>query len=154
AILPCWYLMVPDKATLDRYSAPATRQWQAVAELLTKGLDQLPKSAAIAVIIGAGLGIALPLIERLVPRGARAYFPSAMGLGLSWVIPFSNALSFAIGALITWLWGALHRRSRDDYNVPIASGLIAGESLAAGLIAMLATAIGLIGQATATHAAP
>jgi uncharacterized oligopeptide transporter (OPT) family protein len=149
AILPCWYLMVPDKATLDKFSAPATRQWQAVAEILTKGVDQLPMSAVYAIMIGGALGFALPIIERMIPKSARPYFPSAMGLGLSWVIPFSNALSFALGATITWFWGLVGRRSRDTFNIPIASGLVAGESLAAGLIAMLATAIGLLGASAA-----
>ncbi len=144
AILPCWYLMVPDRDALDKFPAPATRQWQAVAEILTKGVDQLPSSAILAICIGAGIGIALPIIERRVPARVRPYMPSAMGLGLSWVIPFSNALSFALGALIVWLWGRVHSTSKESFYIPIASGLIAGESLAAGMIAMLATAFGLL----------
>lgn len=146
AILPCWYLMVPTKAALDKYTAPATRQWQAVAEILTKGLDRLPQSAVIAIIVGAALGIAFPLIERKLPKSAKPYFPSAMGLGLSWVVPFSNALSFSVGAAIAWLWGLVHKRSHDSFKIPIASGLVAGESLALGVIAMLATAIYLLEQ--------
>jgi uncharacterized oligopeptide transporter (OPT) family protein len=70
-----------------------------------------------------------------------------MGLGLSWIIPFSNALSFAVGATVAWLWGLMHRRTRDDFCIPVASGLVAGESLAAGLVAMLATAMGLYAAA-------
>ncbi|MBI5864190.1 MAG: OPT/YSL family transporter [Planctomycetes bacterium] len=148
AIIPCWYLMIPDKEALQSYPAPATNQWRAVAELLTKGIDQLPESARIAIVIGALIGVALPLIERTVPRKVRPYFPSAMGLGLSWVIPFNNALSFAVGATIPFIWGLISRRTRDSYSVPVASGLVAGESLIQGVIAMLATAIGIaqIGQ--------
>ena len=43
------------------------------------------------------------------------------------------------------VWGALHRRTHEEYYVPVASGLIAGESLVKALLAMLATAIGLVG---------
>jgi hypothetical protein len=41
----------------------------------------------------------------------------------------------------------MHRRTRDDFCIPVASGLVAGESLAAGLVAMLATAMGLYAAA-------
>ncbi len=143
AMIPCWYLMIPNKEALEKFPAPATNQWRAVAELLTQGIDQLPLSARWAILIGGLVGVALPVAERLLPRRARPWFPSAMGLGLSWIIPFSNSASFAIGALIAWAWGRVNRSTRDAYNIPIASGLVAGESLIQGLIAMLATAIGL-----------
>ena len=68
-----------------------------------------------------------------------------MGLGLGWVIFFSNALSFAIGSIIGWLWRRFHQRSEKIYMLPLASGLIAGESILKALLAMLATAIGLAG---------
>ena len=34
--------------------------------------------------------------------------------------------------------------SQDTFNVPIASGLVAGESIMKALLAMLATALGLL----------
>ena len=58
---------------------------------------------------------------------------------------FSNAFSFAIGAVIAALWGAIHRKSQQTFNVPIASGLIAGESLLKAILAMLATIVGIAG---------
>ncbi len=67
-----------------------------------------------------------------------------MGLGLAMVIPFNNALAFAIGAVITWIWTRCHAKTADDYNVPIASGLVAGESLVAAIIAILCTLAGFI----------
>jgi uncharacterized oligopeptide transporter (OPT) family protein len=142
AIVPAWYLLIPDAAALEKYPLPATQTWVAVARVLSSGLESLPVTARIAILVGALVGVALPVLEKLFPR-ARPWLPSAMGLGLGWVVFFSNALSFAIGALIAWAWSAVHRRSHDAYNVPIASGLIAGESLLKALLAMLATAIGL-----------
>lgn len=146
AIVPIWFLMVPNKAALDKFAAPSTRTWEAVARVLTKGIDQLPDSAKVAILIGAIVGIAIPLVERLIPAKYRQYLPSAMGLGLSWVIPFSNAIGFAIGAVLGKLWEVVHRKSSDDYAISLSSGLIAGESLIKAIIAMAATAIGLLGK--------
>jgi hypothetical protein len=50
-----------------------------------------------------------------------------------------------IGAVIADVWAALHKRTHDIYNIPIASGLVAGESLLKALLAMLSTALGLLG---------
>ncbi len=70
--------------------------------------------------------------------------PSAMGLGLAWVMPFANSLSFAIGAVLAGIWSRLHKKASDLYYVPVASGLIAGESLVAALIAIACTVVGLL----------
>ncbi|MBI1189532.1 MAG: OPT family oligopeptide transporter [Tepidisphaera sp.] len=146
AIVPIWFLMVPNRAALEKFAAPSTKAWEAVARVLTKGIDQLPDSAKVAILIGAIVGIALPLIERAVPAKYRQYLPSAMGLGLSWIIPFSNAIGFAIGAVLGKLWELFHRRSSDEYSISLASGLIAGESLIKAVIAMAATAAGLLSK--------
>lgn len=143
AIVPAWYLMVPDKATLDRYPLPATQQWVAVAQLLTQGVHMLPGSARMAILIGAFLGVLLPVLTAVLPRNASKFLPSAMGLGLSWVIPFTSAFAFFIGATLTEIWTLISPRHADRYNIPVASGLIAGESLFKALVAMSATAIGM-----------
>ncbi|MFN0058512.1 MAG: OPT family oligopeptide transporter [Planctomycetota bacterium] len=143
AIVPVWFLMVPNLAVLDKYAAPSTRTWEAVARVLTKGFDYLPASAKWALVIGSLVGIGLTIIEKFTPAKYRTYVPSAMGLGLSWVIPFNNALGFLIGALVVWIWEVMHRQSSDKFAVPLASGLIAGESLVKAIIAMAATLVGM-----------
>jgi OPT family oligopeptide transporter len=143
AIVPAWYLMVPDKARLEAFNPPATNMWKAVADLLTQGIHLLPRSALYAIVIGALVGILLPMIEKLLPK-FRAYMPSAMGLGLAWVIPFQNSLSFAIGAVIVWAWSKINSKSESDFSIPIASGFVAGESLVAAFIAIGATLIGFL----------
>ena len=143
AVVPAWFLMVPTKAKLEAFNPPATNMWRAVAQLLAGGgLDQLPPSAKAAIVAGALVGMLLPLLAWLLPRAA-PYLPSAMGLGLAWIMTYSNCQSFAIGAVIIWLWGRVHTRTADAYGVPLASGLIAGESIIKALIAMAATAVGL-----------
>jgi uncharacterized oligopeptide transporter (OPT) family protein len=143
AVVPAWYLMVPTKEKLEAFNPPATNMWRAVAELLAGGgFDQLPPSAKMAIVVGALVGVCLPLLGKLLPKAA-PYLPSAMGLGLSWVMVYSNCQAFAIGAVIVWIWTKLHARTADGYSVALASGFIAGESLIKALIAMAATAVGL-----------
>ena len=103
----------------------------------------LPHTAIVAIVVGGILGVALPVAGQLFPK-AHPYLPSAMGLGLSWVMVFENTLSFAIGAVIVAIWSKIIRRNSDLYYVPIASGLIAGESLVAALIAIACTVVGLL----------
>jgi uncharacterized oligopeptide transporter (OPT) family protein len=143
AIVPAWYAMVPNKAALEAFNPPATYMWKAVADLLTQGLHMLPVTAIWAIVIGALVGVALPVAGKLFPK-AEPYLPSAMGLGLSWVMVFQNSLSFAIGAVLVAAWKRLNQKGSDLYYVPVASGLIAGESLVAALIAIACTVVGLL----------
>ena len=143
AIVPAWYAMVPTKQALEAFNPPATYMWKAVADLLTQGLHMLPVTAIWAIVIGALIGVALPVAGKLFPK-AESYLPSAMGLGLSWVMVFENSLSFAIGAVLVAVWNWLNKKGAENYYVPIASGLIAGESLIAAIIAIACTVVGLL----------
>ena len=142
AVVPAWYLMFPTKAVLESYNPPATNMWKAVADLLTQGVQMLPRTALWAIAVGSLVGILLPVLEQLFPK-ARRFMPSAMGLGLSWVITFQNSFSFAIGAIIVEVWTRFRPKNAGIYSVPIASGLVAGESLVAALIAIGCTLVGL-----------
>jgi uncharacterized oligopeptide transporter (OPT) family protein len=136
AVIPVWYLMVPNRAVLDSYNPPATLLWYAVAEALAGGIQTIPLSARWAIVIGALIGVALALTEHLFPK-ARRFLPSAMGLGLAGVITFSSALGFLIGAIIASRWIGRDPKAYEDKIVPVASGAIAGESLAAAGVAVL-----------------
>jgi uncharacterized oligopeptide transporter (OPT) family protein len=138
AIVPAWYLMVPDKDALQTFPLPATEMWRAVAVALSKGLDTISPSARYAVVVGAIIGTALPVVGALFPGAAR-FLPSGVGLGLAWVVPFYTSVGFTIGALSAWLWGKLHKRTAEVYTFPIAAGFIAGESIILALMAMSAT---------------
>src|SRR5215472_6150250 len=81
AVVPAWFALVPNKQALEAFNPPATNMWKAVADLLTQGVQMLPQTARWAIVIGALVGLALPLAEKLLPK-ARPYLPSAMGLGL------------------------------------------------------------------------
>jgi uncharacterized oligopeptide transporter (OPT) family protein len=143
AIVPAWYAMVPNKAALEAFNPPATNMWKAVADLLTQGVHMLPRTAIWAIVIGALVGVALPVAEKLFPK-AKPYLPSAMGLGLSWVVVFENSLSFAIGAVLVAIWGRLNKKQSDVYATPVGAGFIAGESLVAALVAIACTIVGML----------
>ena len=143
AVIPAWYLLVPNKAALEAFNPPATSMWYAVAQALAQGPKVIPTSALYAIAIGAIVGIGLPLLEAAFPK-ARRFLPSAMGLGLAFVVTFQNSLSFFIGALIANRWAARNAKSADEYVVPVASGIVAGESLAAAGFAVGVAALDLL----------
>ncbi len=136
AVVPAWYLMVPNKATLEAFNPPAANMWRAVAEALSQGIQYVPISARWGILIGGTVGILLALLDHFAPK-LRQFTPSAMGLGLSWVVPFQNSFSFFIGALIASLWSKRSHRNATLFMIPVASGAIAGESLACAIIAMI-----------------
>ena len=138
-IVPAFYLLVPTASVVGsaKFPAPSAQTWAGVARLLADGLSALHPSARYGMLIGAIVGLIFPLLERFLPKKARRFVPSAMSIGLAFVIPFSNSLSMFTGALIAWVWEKINAKAADDYVIPIASGLIAGESILGVLIAMV-----------------
>jgi putative OPT family oligopeptide transporter len=142
-IVPAFYAIVPSANILgsDRFPAPAAQVWKGVAELLVHGLSSLHTTERWALLIGGLAGILIALLERLLPQKARPFVPSAMGLGLAFVIPFWNTLSMFAGALIAWILSKRAGAFAERYTIPVASGVIAGESLM-GVLTALAGAPG------------
>jgi uncharacterized oligopeptide transporter (OPT) family protein len=102
----------------------------------------LADSAIIGMVCGSLLGIALPLLEKFLPKW-RPFLPSAIGFGLAFVLPnnFQNAFAFAFGAVLMWAWSKYRTTSADRFAVPLASGLIAGEATAMALCSIFGTAL-------------
>ncbi len=139
-VVPAFYLLVPNAAALgtDQWPAPAAQTWKAVADLLAKGVEALHPTAQVAILIGGLVGILLPLIEKFAPKKIQPFIPSATGIGLSMVIPFFNSLGMFIGALIALSLEKFKPKVSENYVVPVASGIIAGESIMGIVIALLA----------------
>jgi putative OPT family oligopeptide transporter len=139
-----FFLLVPDPSALggDRFPAPAAQVWKAVAELLARGIEALPPYALASLWTGAALGVGLTLAERLWPR-ARPFLPSPVGLGMAFTFQGWTAVSFFVGAVAAWAFGRRRPVAAAFYVVPVASGLIAGESLTGVLVAVLET-LGLL----------
>ncbi len=106
--------------------APSIVVWKSVADLLARGAGSIPPPLRIAMLIATLLGSALEILERTLPARIRRFVPSAVGLGTGMVLPASNAFALTIGAIAR----RLHERGagKQSQSVPIASGLIAGES--------------------------
>lgn len=137
SIVPAWYLMVPNRQVMDSFNPPSANMWRAVAEALSHGITTIPYLARWGMLVGGLLGIILAIADVTASDRAKKFLPSAMGLGLAWVVPFANCFSFFIGASIVFLWSKFWKSSADLYVVPVASGAVAGESLICAVIAMI-----------------
>jgi OPT family oligopeptide transporter len=138
-VVPAFYKLVPDASILgsDRFPAPSAQVWKGVAQLLANGVHSLHYTARWGILVGLLIGLALPLLERAFPRHKK-YIPSAMGLGLAMVIPAFNSISMFLGALIAWAYAKAKPAAAETYVIPVASGLIAGESLLGVAVALMA----------------
>jgi OPT family oligopeptide transporter len=147
-VVPAFYVLVPSAADLggDKWPAPAAMVWMKVAELLSEGPEKLHYTARMGLLCGALAGVIMPIIEMFLPKSMRRFWPSATGLGLSFVLPFWNALSFFIGALLARLWQMQNKESAEKFMIPVASGVIAGESLVGVGDALWAAVPGLLGE--------
>jgi uncharacterized oligopeptide transporter (OPT) family protein len=141
AVVPLFYWLVPtpDVIGSDRFPAPAAQVWKGVALVLANGIESLHPWARWGMLVGAAIGIVLPLLELAFPKH-KEWVPSAMGVGLALVIPCFNSISMFLGALLAWAFSRLNREAAERYTIPCASGLIAGESLLGVAIALLAVA--------------
>ncbi len=119
----------PDVLGSEALPAPAAKVWAGVAELLADGVQALPPGAIEAIIIGAAIGVILTLLEEFSAPSVRRWLPSTTGLGIAGVIPAYNSISMFLGALLAWLFARAKPKAAADFTVPVASGLIAGESL-------------------------
>ncbi|MET0405485.1 MAG: OPT family oligopeptide transporter [Cystobacter sp.] len=124
----------------DALPLPTARQFQAVAELTSKGLGALPPSAAAAMggafVLGALLSLAGSRARwaRLVPSAA------AMGIGL--LMPAYYAVTLCLGALLAFAVGRLRPSALQPVQA-VGTGAILGDTLASMLIAVLIS-LGLI----------
>jgi uncharacterized oligopeptide transporter (OPT) family protein len=121
----------------DEWPAPSVAAWKSVAELFMLGFDALPTGAIEGMTVGAAAGILFAVLEKLLPKRAANWVPSAPSMGLAFVITVSSSLSLFIGAMIALVCQRLFAQWSTRFIVIIASGLIAGESLSGVLLAGL-----------------
>lgn len=117
----------------DKFPMPSVTVWKGVAELLSKGLDQLPQSVVTAVVIASGVALVLE-ITRLLTKNRLPLSPVAMGL--AFVIDFKSAFCMWLGAFLFWILGVgripedkAHGNLWVENHEPICAGIIAGASL-------------------------
>lgn len=132
--VPVYNILVPNASVLgDKFAAPAAMVWKATAEVLAKGLSTLPPTAMMAAAIAIAFTVIWTLLEQLVPAWRRIPL-SPTGVGLAFILPFSDSFAIFFGALVAWAFTAKYRELSDRYLVTISSGIIAGESIMAVVI--------------------
>lgn len=144
-IVPAFYLLVPDASALggDEWPAPSCLVWAKVSEAFAGGTSSLDATAQAGVGIGLALGVALALLEKFAPKRAKPFVPSASGLGIAMVVPGGNGLAMFLGGLLAELLRRAKPVLAEKLVVPVASGLIAGESLI-GVAVMLLKVAGVL----------
>lgn len=111
-----------------KFPAPSAQAWSAVAVALVHGLAALHPVKVWSIAVGGAVGLLLPLLGRLWPKG-RPFLPSAAGLGLAWTFPFYQGALFFVGAVIAWVFERKAPKAAEAYTFPVASGVIAGDAL-------------------------
>ena len=123
----------------EEWPAPSCLVWAGVSEAFSNGLGNMHHSTKIAIAVGLVIGVGLAVIEKFAPKNVKTFVPSANGIGIAMVVPGSNSIAMFIGSAIAEV---MRRRQQDGMVVPVASGLIAGESLMGVLIVVLSTIVG------------
>jgi OPT family oligopeptide transporter len=129
----------------DRMPMIAAMIWKAVAEVLTQGFDILDPTALTAVVVGAFLGI---IFEVLKITTHNRWPISGVGMGLAFVLRFSDAWAMFLGAFLFWVaskrWKDPASRGRQifvDNQETICAGVIAGGALMGIVIMVLKVAV-------------
>ena len=119
-------------ALRDRYgfgegglTSPISVKWAGFAELLSKGFAFLPPGSMAALALSLVLGTLITLLE---PRWHR-FLPSPTAVGLGMLIPGYAVVPMVAGGLLQAAWSRASPQSEATYNLPLASGFIAGEAL-------------------------
>ncbi|MDX2201100.1 MAG: OPT/YSL family transporter [Phycisphaerae bacterium] len=136
------FALYPSAAAIKEKLPPPIMISATAARVFAEGIGSIPASAQSASLYALFAGIGLAVLAKAWPQ-SRGWLPSAAGLGMGWILPFSAVLAFAIGALIAAIWTLIHPRHAEQDQVATASGLVAGESLMAALGAIILAVVAL-----------
>ena len=123
----------PATIVSDQFGMPAALQWKGVAELIAKGVSNLPHSAVVSMVVAAVAAVAIEL-AKIFTKGR---FPlSAVAIGLGVVLPPEATFAMWVGAMIFWWQARKHREPgtrgheiwKEGYE-SICAGLISGAAL-------------------------
>ena len=117
----------------EQFAMPAAMQWKGVAELIARGIGNLPLSALVSMIVAAACAAAIE-ITNIAARGRMPL--SAVSIGLGVVLPPEYTLAMWAGALLFWLTGRRYSSPGTrgyaywkEGCEPICAGLISGSAL-------------------------
>jgi len=112
----------------DEFPGPAVFAWYKMAEVLAVGLAALPRGALWGALVGAALGVLIPLLGKASPRIGR-WLPSPVAFGIAFMVPAVYSISMWFGAFLTSRYNNRHPDRVERYGPSLASGFIAGEGL-------------------------
>jgi uncharacterized oligopeptide transporter (OPT) family protein len=115
-------------------TSPISVKWAGFAELLHQGFAALPAGCFEAMLVAVVLGVIITCLE---PR-YRRFVPSPTGVGIGMLIPGMAVMPMVLGGVFQWLWARAHPGSEETYDLPLASGFIAGEALLMLVFAVMA----------------
>ncbi|HEX8907808.1 MAG TPA: OPT/YSL family transporter, partial [Anaeromyxobacteraceae bacterium] len=115
-------------------TSPISVKWAGFAELLARGFSTLPRGSLTALIVALVLGVALTLLE---PRWHR-FLPSPTAVGIGMLVPGYAIVPMVVGGIVQAVWARRSPRTEAIYNIPVASGFIAGEALVLSIVAIVA----------------
>ncbi len=132
--------------TSDAMPLPGAAIWKGVAEVLTQGLHALHPTAQIAALVGAILGIVFEVLNQRM----KGKFPiGGVGMGLGFVLRFSDAWLMAVGTLFFWI---CRKRFQDKQSFgyrafvenqeTVSAGVIAGGSIIGIILMLIESAVG------------
>ncbi len=145
-----YFMLVPDATVLTgtpatdtmpakdpAFPAPGAQQWLAVAKLFKSGMKNMHPMAQTCIKTGLVVGAILALLEATVPKKHKKWVPSPTGLGLGMILPFFSPFAMFLGAVLAEIAIRLKKAWAERYVVPLAAGIIAGESIVGVIVAGL-----------------
>jgi uncharacterized oligopeptide transporter (OPT) family protein len=145
--VPVFYMLFngdTSKFGTEQFPMPGALIWKAVAEVLSKGISALHITSQYAVLIGAILGVVIEILA----KKSKGKFPiSAVGLGLPFVLSFTDVFLMFMGAFIFWVLEKKPVENRSDLyesvidnKESIGAGIIAGGSIIGIILLIIETA--------------
>jgi uncharacterized oligopeptide transporter (OPT) family protein len=146
-VVPVFNLLVPTPDVIGsaEFPAPAAQVWAGVSRVMVNGLSGMHPAARTAALFGVAVGVVLAVGDRFLPKSAKAFWPSAAGVGIAMILPFSNSFGFFLGTAIAALVRRRGSEKAKGLVLPVGAGFIAGESLL-GVAVAIAVALGFIAK--------
>lgn len=119
----------------SKLGAPAAVAWKAVAEVLSKGFDELPQHADMAILGGLLFGALIPIIRKLIPKVA-PYTPSGLAFGIAFIVQPYFSIPMFLGSMALVIWRNVKPEHCTRFVFAVACGLIAGEGVGGFVNAM------------------
>ncbi len=146
--VPVYYLIFHGDISMftsERLPMPGAMVYRAVADALSRGLESLHPSVRIAVVVGASMGIILEFLS----KKTKGKFPlTGMGLGLAFVLRFTDSIAMATGSFLFWYFQKKFKNpEKTTYKIfvenkeTVCAGVIAGGSIIGIILIILETVV-------------